>query len=626
MFQFILSTVVALIILLLPGLALLRLCVAREQLSLLSQLTIAPGITAAFTTLFLTWCQLCHVPFGSVGTWLALLAALAILIVKKNDLTKNQLWPWLTLVALLGLLLLVRVHAARDCVVAPGIDSAQHTVIAQLLRDHHGLFRSWAPYDASETFTYHFGFHAVTALFAWVTGVDSAYAVFVMSRAVGLCAAASLFALVRLWTRSNWGGVFAVATWELYSRHFHFFELPGRWTLLTGLMILPSALVVFDVFFMERGRRLWLVGLLSAITIAGLGLAQYKSALIFVVLAVSLVCARCAAAIFSRTNPRAKFLVKILVGSLCVALCAFLLALPRLSTVLQARTGHQLKRIVVEGVPMNPAAFGAPQLDAAGIFRTAFNTPQKIAVSILALLGGIVILMRRREAIWFAAGWFALTLLMNPRLIGIDRLGLIDEIHWKFAVQAAIAALAGLAVGLFCEVATPRRALAWNIGLMCAALALAIYGAIRLPPLPVSSKFVLPDDLRLMSWMKQHMPAGEKIAARSFFDQGEVQGYDAAVWVPYFTRHQTNQSSLAAGLERAPDAVREKARQFTRELYQRDMSTPESARWMREKGFPWFFVGAIQPEIDANLLEQLERNPALEVARKENAARLYHVR
>ncbi len=213
---------------------------------------------------------------------------------------------------------------------------------------------------------------------------------------------------------------------------------------------------------------------------------------------------------------------------------------------------------------------------------------------------------------------------MNPRLLGIDRVGLIDEIHWKFAVQTAIAVMAGLAVGLLCEVAMPRRALAWNIGLMFAALALAAYGAAQLPGLPDSSRFVLPDDLRLMSWMKEHVPPGEKIAARSFFDHENVQGYDAAIWLPYFTRHQTNQASLAAGLETSP--ARDRARQFTRQLYERDMSTPESARWMREQGFPWFFVGAIRPEVDAKLVEQIERNPGLELMRKENAAHLYRVR
>ena len=277
---------------------------------------------------------------------------------------------------------------------------------------------------------------------------------------------------------------------------------------------------------------------------------------------------------------------------------------------MQARTGQQLKSIVVEGPPMNPAAFGAPQLGAAEIFRTGFNTPQKIAASSLALLGGIIILVRRREVIWFAAGWVALTLLMNPRLIGIDRVGLIDEIHWKFAVQTAIAVMAGLAVGLLCEVAVPRRPLAWNIGLMFVAIALAVYGATQLPPLPESSRFVLPDDLRLMSWMKEHMPAGERVAARSFFDHGHVQGCDAAVWLPYFARHQTNQTSLAADLEIAPG--RDEARQFTRANY---MSATCRRRNRRDgcanKGFPGSLSARFNLKLTRNFSNRLNATLAL---------------
>jgi hypothetical protein len=633
-FSFILYCLVALVVLLLPGLALLHLCLNREQLSFLSRVTIAPGISVAFVTLLLTWFHVCGLPFGSVAAWFILGASFLILILRKSegrwriffrfDLAKSEQLAALTLSALLLLLLFVRLHATRDCVVPPGIDSAQHTVIVQLLRDHHGLFQSWMPYDAAETFTYHIGFHSVTALFAWITRLDSAYAVFIMARTVGLCAAASLFALVRLWTRSDWGGVFAVALWELYSRQLYFFDLPGRWTLLTGLVVLPCALVLFDLFLTQRDRSRLLLGSLCAVVIAGLVLAQYKSALIFVVLAASLICARSLSALLSKPNAQTKEVLRIMLGSVCLAIIALFLAAPRLHDVLGAKTGHQLKRIVVEGPAMNPHAFGAPQLRARDILRTGFSTPQKIVASSLAMLVGIVVLLRRRAVIWFFAGWLVLTVLMNPTLIGIDRIGLIDEIHWKGTVQTAIAALAGLAVGLLCETITPRRAVVWNIALMCAALVLAIFGALRLPPIPTSSRFVLPDDLRLLSWMKDHVPPNEKIAARSFFDHGHVQGYDAGIWLPYFARRQTNQTSLAADLEIAP--ARENDRQFTRELYQRDMSTPESAHWMRKQGFSWFFVGGIQPEIDARLLEQLAQNAGLELVHKENAALLYRVR
>ena len=36
---------------------------------------------------------------------------------------------------------------------------------------------------------------------------------------------------------------------------------------------------------------------------------------------------------------------------------------------------------------------------------------------------------------------------------------------------------------------------------------------------------------------------------------------------------------------------------------------------MREQGFRWFYVGAIEPEKDVQLLDQLARNPGLEVMR-----------
>jgi hypothetical protein len=124
-----------------------------------------------------------------------------------------------------------------------------------------------------------------------------------------------------------------------------------------------------------------------------------------------------------------------------------------------------------------------------------------------------------------------------------------------------------------------------------------------------------------MTWIEQNVPNGEMIAGRAYFEHGQVVGQDATTWLPYFARHQTNQTNLAAALEKAPSEPREKSRAFTRELYARDMSTPESAQWMREEGFRWFYAGAIQPEWDAKLLDQITRNPALELVHAEDAAR-----
>jgi hypothetical protein len=283
-----------------------------------------------------------------------------------------------------------------------------------------------------------------------------------------------------------------------------------------------------------------------------------------------------------------------------------------------------LERLALHAPRYNPAAFGAPRLDLAGIVRTAFNTPQKIAGSLLALLGAALVLIRQRRALWFTAGWLIVTLLMNPRLLGLDRAGLLDEIHWKFAVQTAVASFAGLTVGLAFDRWGDRSSNAWNFCMLFVSFILATFGAARAEPVPEFARYVLPEDFRLISWMKEHLPADEKIAARCAFDRELVVGSDASNWIPYFTRHRS--LTFAATLEKTPPGSRDKLRSFAHELHRRDMSTPESAIWMREQGYPWFYIGATERQFDATLSEQIARNPLIELVRAESGARLYHVR
>ena len=107
-----------------------------------------------------------------------------------------------------------------------------------------------------------------------------------MARVMGATAAASLFALVRLWTRSAWGGVFAVVFYELFSAYLYLFDLMGRWTLLSrsdGLGQRSRIDIALSAFRQKCPKQLPL-GLLCGIVAGGLALTQYKSAIIFAIL------------------------------------------------------------------------------------------------------------------------------------------------------------------------------------------------------------------------------------------------------------------------------------------------------------------------------------------------------
>jgi hypothetical protein len=344
------------------------------------------------------------------------------------------------------------------------------------------------------------------------------------------------------------------------------------------------------------------------------------------VLATALFCSRCIAELVCGSNHRFCGILQIIRRILTVSVLALFFAAPRLSSVMEAKTGRYLRRIVFESPPANSSPFDQPTSVGSGILKAGFENRRDAILTGLALVAGLAVVVRRREALWFFAGWGAVALVMNPGLIGIDRVGLIDENHWRYAVETAFAAMAGLGVGLVCEGAGKMRSLFCNSLLLVAASALILWDVARQRPLPDSSRYILPEDLRLMTWIEQNVPDGELIAGRADFNHGQVLGRDATTWLPYFTRHQTNQTNLAAALEKAPSKPREKLQAFTRALYARDMSTPESAQWMREEGFRWFYAGAVQPNWDATLLGQITRNPALELVHSEDAARLYRVR
>ncbi len=142
---------------------------------------------------------------------------------------------------------------------------------------------------------------------------------------------------------------------------------------------------------------------------------------------------------------------------------------------MKAKTGSYLKHIVFESPSANSNPFDQPTSVGSGILKAGFETRRDAVLSSLALLAGMAILARRREALWFVAGWGAVALIMNPGLIGIDRAGLIDESHWRHAVETAFAVMAGLGVGLICESVGSARSLSWNGFLLVVASALILW-------------------------------------------------------------------------------------------------------------------------------------------------------
>ncbi len=165
-------------------------------------------------------------------------------------------------------------------------DSYQHTMIAQLLIDNGGLFRTWEPYASLHTFTYHFGFHSAVAVLHWLTGMATPQATLWAGQLLNALAVLALYPLTVRFGGNRWAGMAAVLVAGLLLPMPMFYVNWGRYTQLAGQVVLPAA-VVLSWTVLESPRCDWKLTILSWLVTAGLALTHYRVLIFYIVFVLS---------------------------------------------------------------------------------------------------------------------------------------------------------------------------------------------------------------------------------------------------------------------------------------------------------------------------------------------------
>ena len=290
----------ALLLYVLPGWSLISLFGSRLELhSWAEKLGIAVGISLALYPVFMLWTNLLRIYLGAGLVWIILTGSLSALIYVNRGwrpahwAVSWKTWrhseapgPDIALVIILAIVFLARFYTIRTLAIPLWGDSLQHTMIARLIADHGGLFNSWEPYAAMQSFTYHFGFHANVAVFHWATGWALERATLWLGQIMNGLAVVSLYPLAFRFTGNRWAGVGSVLLAGLL------FPLPmgyvnwGRYTQMAGQTILPAMVVLAWVGLKNR-ERVWPVLFLAWLTLGGLALTHYRVLIFFLFFLVS---------------------------------------------------------------------------------------------------------------------------------------------------------------------------------------------------------------------------------------------------------------------------------------------------------------------------------------------------
>jgi hypothetical protein len=190
-------------------------------------------------------------------------------------------WILRNVVLLLGFVMILawRFYQVRDLVIPAWVDPLHHTLIVRLFLENGGLPGSFRPY-MEVPFSYHFAFHAVTAAFAFLARCPVEQAVLVVGQVLNALVAVSVYRLgLALWADWRRAGAAALLVGFVFQMPAYYATW-GRYTLLTGLVLLPLAMAV-SLDIANKGRsnpRLIKMALLTG----GVLLSHYFTALLLV--------------------------------------------------------------------------------------------------------------------------------------------------------------------------------------------------------------------------------------------------------------------------------------------------------------------------------------------------------
>ncbi|MBE3038980.1 MAG: hypothetical protein IMZ62_09245 [Chloroflexi bacterium] len=579
------------------------------------KLGLSAGLSLALYPLLLLWTDIIGLHLGAIYAWLPPLAGLGIILwrnrkrlsVRTFPRANALMLPWadVAFIGIVALIVLTRFWAIRSLDVPMWGDSYQHTMIAQLLVDHGGLFTSWQPYAELTTFTYHFGFHSAAAVFDWITRQDMSKAVLWVGQLLNVLAVIVLYPLATKVGRSQWAGVVAVLVAGLLLPMPMFYVNWGRYTQLAGQVIFPVAVwVIWNTLISSplsspkgapkvRGESKGMVTI-GCIVLGGLAVTHYRVLIFAVIFLATLLI------LYARRETIRPMLLK----TFWVGAGAGLLFLPWFIRVFGGRIlqlfASQMTTSAARAVEFNPQLTGTGNI---------FVYLPSILWLALPVVIGCGIWRREKGLVLISLWWYANLLAANPYWLGLPGAGVLDS----FTVFIAAYIPAGIIVGAAASWLDDRKNTApgsqskihnaFSLGAVILLIGAGFWGARQRLNDVQPSKFALatrPDILAAM-WIQENTAPEARLLVNSFpaFSNSVIVGSDGGWWLPLLAGRQINVPPINYGTEQGsdPDYLR-RVNALSAEINAKSVIHPDVINLLRARGITYVYIGQQQGRVN----------------------------
>jgi len=483
----------------------------------LESLALILGVSISLSAVLALLLYLIKLPISLVGLmsyYLICLGLIAWGVLRKRDIKPG--WHWLGAGLFFMGLVAWRMWQARVLVLPAWVDSQHHVLIVRKMLEAGGLMETLSPYLPGP-FYYHFAFHAFAAQFAALSGLPPVQAVLALGQVLNAAVGLSVYHLGKTLSK-DWRMAGLAALLVTFATKMPAYYLSwGRYTLLTGLVLLPLAMAA-SMRLLEGERRYWL-----AVTFLTTGtlLAHYFTA---VLLALFLLALGGFHLFITLKTQEGWNKLLLLISSV---LAGLLMALPWLVRVFQ-NTGMRLAPEL--NIPESPNGYFG-NTDQWRYLWYLLGPESGYVLLGLAVIGLVLAFWQTR---WRAFALWSLVLMAFTLPWGV-RLGSFRNDHFAIVLCLPLAVLGGLASAKLADLLGRmiKNQLASRVALAVLALCVIAWGG-WLTRDVINDQTVLAreEDLRALAWIEENTPQEARFLVNTTgWGFGVYRGVDGGAWI-----------------------------------------------------------------------------------------------
>ncbi|HEX6288570.1 MAG TPA: hypothetical protein VFZ66_05230 [Herpetosiphonaceae bacterium] len=447
----------------------------------------------------------------------ALLAAWRWLRARQRPLPPRWLVAgWSLVVGLVGL---TRALEIRGIVAPLWVDSLHHTLLVRIVSESGRIPTSLEPYLPIDQIRYHWGYHTIVAAWTEIAYLPLLQGVLWSGQILNALIAVVAYGLGAFMLRSPRAGLIAAVVAGLLSLMPAYYVTWGRYTQLTGLLVLPG-LLIGSIALAEQPRWSWRLIVPTALLLSGLMLIHYRVLVFYGAFMVPY------GLLLALRRPGS-------VGSLALrfALVGGLAALIVAPWVLE-----MLRRVLIPYAVAPSGLTGSGDYN--GIDWALLNYGNNRVLYGLAGLGTLLALLAWRLRVIATAAWIGiLFLLANPAIVGLPSSWFINNHSVIIMLFLPVSVLVAYGVNQLAwwllRVMPGARRLWTRYALAAGFVGIAVFGTWQLRSVVnQATVLVRPADIDALAWAAENTPQDARFLVNSaFWLNGAYRGTDGGWWL-----------------------------------------------------------------------------------------------